>query len=227
MKTLVISLGGSLIIPEKIDFTFLKKFKSTLRKKYTKYKFVIVCGGGVIARKYISVLKKAGQSNYKLNQAGIRATRLNAQFMMQIFGDEANSTLPRNMKEVKANIPKNHVVFCGALRYQPDSTSDETAAKLAKYLNTSFINLTNVKGLFTDNPKTNKNAKFIPKISWKDFEKKALKLKHKPGQHFVLDQKAASLIRKHNIPTYIIGPNLTNLSKILNNKPFTGTIIQG
>lgn len=227
MKTIALSLGGSLIIPDKINFPFLKKFKSALRKYYKTHKFAVVCGGGSIARKYIEVLKKSHKSTKELDEAGIRATRMNALLMIQLFGKEANSILPRDMKEVKANLHKNHVVFSGALRYTPSSTSDETAANLAHYLSTQFINLTNVPGLFTSNPLTNKNAKLIPRISWKNFEKMAHKIKHEPGQHFVLDQKASTIIRRHKIPTYIIGPNLSNLSKILNNKPFKGTIIQG
>lgn len=224
-KPIVISLGGSLIIPEKINYKFLNNFKKTLEKHYSKYKFVIVCGGGVIARKYISTLKKEGRSAFELNQAGIRATRMNARFMMQFFGKEANDELPKDMKEVKSNLRKNNVVLCGALRYTKNSTSDSTSAALAHYLKTDFINMTNVKGLFTDNPKTDKKARFIQKISWKDFNKMAQKLKHKPGQHFVLDKNAAKLIKKHKITTCIIQDS-DNITKILKNKKFTGTLIQ-
>lgn len=226
-KTIVISLGGSLIMPEKMDFPFLEKFKKALRKHYKTCKFVIICGGGTIARKYMYVLEKGGRSKKELSLAGIRATRENARIMMQFIGKEANDSLPLNMQAIKNNLSKNAVVFCGALRFTKNSTSDTTAAKIAHFFNTSFINLTNVNGLYTADPKKNKNAKFIPKISWKDFESIALKIKHKPGQHFVLDQQAAVIIKKHKIPTYIIGKNLSNLEKILKNKSFQGTLIKG
>jgi len=224
-KVIVISLGGSLIIPEKINFKFLDNFKKTLRKHYKTYKFVVVCGGGTIARKYIAMLKEEGKSKSELSQAGIRATRMNAMFMMQFFGKEANDALPGDMKEVKANLNKNDVVFCGALRYAADSTSDGTSAKLAQFLKTDFINMTNVKGLYTANPLTNKNAKFIPYESWKNFEKRANKIKFHAGQHFVLDQNAAVMIRKHKIKTYILGEDLRNLDKVLKGRKFTGTLI--
>lgn len=159
--------------------------------------------------------------------AGIRATRMNALFIMQFFGKKANGSLPISMLEVKNKINKNNVVVCGALRYSPNSTSDGTAAHLANYLKTEFINMTNVSGLFTDDPKKNKNAKLIPKISWKEFESLASKIKHEPGQHFVLDQQAAAIIKKHKIKTYIIGPKLKNLCNIIKNKSFHGTLIYG
>ncbi|MAG77568.1 MAG: UMP kinase, partial [Colwelliaceae bacterium] len=98
---------------------------------------------------------------------------------------------------------------------------------LARYLKSDFINLTNVPGLYTSNPKKNKNAKLIPKISWTAFEKKANKLKFKAGQHFVLDQRAASIIRKHKIKTYIIGPDTNQISNLLKGKKFKGTSISG
>jgi len=227
MKIVVISLGGSLIVPEKIDFNFLDLFKKTLRRFYKDYKFVIVCGGGTIARKYINALNYEHKSEKELSIAGIRATRMNAMFMMQFFGKEANDTLPLNMEEVRSNLHKNKLVICGALRYAEKSTSDGTAAKLANFLGTEFINMTNITGLYTKNPLTHDDAKFIPHETWKRFEKRANKMKHKAGQHFVLDQSASTLIRKHKIKTYIIGKDLKNLENILKNKKFVGTTICG
>ena len=224
-KVIVLSLGGSVIIPDKINYSFLHKFEKTLRKHYKTHKFVIVCGGGSIARKYISALKAEGKSELEKSMAGIMATRENAVFMMEFFGKEANSSLPLNMEQVKNNIHKNSVVFCGALRFMPKSTSDETAARLANFLKTDFINITNVPGLYTSDPRKNKNAKLIKEISWNDFNKIASKIKYHAGEHFVLDQKAASLIKKHKIRTYIIGPNLKNLENILKNNKFLGTLI--
>ena len=226
-KTIVISLGGSLIVPEKVNPKWLENFKIVLEKNYRKYKFAVVCGGGFVAREYITILEHEHKNKKQQSLAGISATRMNAILMMQLFGKPANSELPLTMIEVKNMLEKNKIVFCGALRYAPSQTSDSTAARLAEYLKTDFINITNVPGLYSSNPLKNKKAKFIPKISWRDFEKKALLIKYKPGQHFVLDQKAAVLIKKHKIKTYILGQEMKNLDNLLNNKSFTGTIIQG
>lgn len=226
-KTIVISLGGSLIVPKEMDIRFLKRFKKVLQKNYKNYKFVVVCGGGTIARKYISALKSAGKSKKILSEAGIRATRENARFMINFFGKESNDTLPMNMEQVKANLSKNSVVFCGALRFTKNSTSDTTAAKLAKFIKTPLVNLTNVKGLFSSDPKKFKNAKFIPKISWEKFYKMAASIKYEAGQNFVLDQNASGIIKRYQIPCYIMGKDLSNLQKLLNNKSFTGTTIAG
>lgn len=226
-KVVVLSLGGSLIVPEKIDPSWLNKFKSTILRLSKRYKFVIVCGGGFVAREYITILKTEHKNVKQQSLAGIAITRMNARIMMQIFGDHANKSLPMNLEQVKENLEKKDIVFCGALRYAPNQTSDSTSAKIASYLKTKFINLTNVEGLYTDNPQKNKNAKFIREISWKDFEKRALSIKYRPGQHFVLDQKASTIIRKNKITTYIIGKDTKSLENLLKNKKFKGTTISG
>lgn len=226
-KVIVISLGGSLIIPDKINYDYIEKFKKTVRKFYGKYKLVVVCGGGAIARAYINALKEEGRSKNEMSLAGIRATRMNALFMMQFFGKEANNVLPRDMKEVQGMLSRHDIVFCGSLRYVPNITSDSVAADLAHFFKTSFVNLTDVKGLYTKNPKKFKDAKFIPEISWKDFENTAREIKYHSGQHFVLDQHASTLIRKNKTKTAIIGEDLKQLENFLSGKKFIGTIIEG
>ena len=226
MRIVVISLGGSLIIPDKIDFVFLDKFKKEIRKHYSECKIVVVCGGGSVARKYMDALKKEGRPESELAEAGIMSTRMNAKFLMEFFGQEANNVLPRDMNEVASNLHKNKIVICGALRYADNETSDGTAAKLSHFLSCNFVNMINVRGLYTADPRIDRNAKFIDNISWVDFEKMAKKIKFKPGQHFVLDQKAAEIIRKYRIKTYIIGKDVINMGKIIKGEKFVGTLIE-
>jgi len=223
----VISLGGSRIAPEhgKIDHKFINEFEKLVEKNPSK-RFVVVTGGGSTARKYISALKKLGKRTKAQSKAGIAITRMHASLLSKVFGKKANEDLPENMKRVKNLLRKNQIVFCGALRYKDKNTSDGTAADLAAYLKCSFINLTNVKGLYTSNPKENKKAKFIKKMSWKNFYKKASKIKYEAGQHFVLDQQAAKTILKSKVPTYITG-SLQDVKNIINGKAFRGSLIFG
>jgi len=226
-KVIVLSLGGSLIIPDNVNIQFIKKFKRIILKNIKKYKFIVVCGGGSIARKYISALRNS-KINEKLQSfSGISATRMNARFMNHFFEKDPGKGIPHTTKELKNYIKKQDIIFCGALEYKPKQTSDSTAAEIARKFKTIFINLTNVEGLHDKNPKKFKNAKFIPKISWKDFDKMANKTKFQPGQHFVLDQTASKTILKYKITTYIIGNHPKQLDNLLNNRKFKGTIIQG
>lgn len=224
---IVLSLGGSLIVPDKVDLKFLREFKKVISNNTKKYKFIVVCGGGSVARKYISALKDLGLNEEFQSFSGISATRMNARFMSYIFKINPWKGIPHTMKSLKKDVGKKEVVFCGALEYKPRQTSDSTAAQIAQSFKSDFINLTNVPGLYNKNPKKFKNAKFIPKITWKEFFKLANKSKFKPGQHFVLDQTAAKIIMEHKISTYIIGKNLKQLDNLLKNKKFKGTTIKG
>ena len=122
-KVIVISLGGSLIIPDKIDTKFLKEFKKIIKKNTGKNKFVIVCGGGGIARKYISALKAEGINETFQSFSGISATRMNARFMSYFFNQDSKKGIPTKMKDVKKYLKNQDIVFCGALEYHPEQTS--------------------------------------------------------------------------------------------------------
>ena len=113
-KVVVLSLGGSLIIPNEIDFKFLKEFKKTILKNTRKYKFVIVCGGGSIARKYISALKMLNINEKLQNFSGISATRMNARFMSYLFNINPEKGIPHKIRQLKKYVRKQDVVFCGA-----------------------------------------------------------------------------------------------------------------
>ena len=214
-----------MIVPDSINLKYLLGFKKIVDA--VDARFVIVCGGGSIARKYIYALRDAHGSAYLQSLAGIAVTRLNARFMTYLFGKEANEGIPMDMKHVASLLERNKIVFCGALRSASQETSDGTAAKLAHYLGADFINITDVQGLYDKNPKRFKDAAFIPEISWKNFLSRANKMKYYAGQHFVLDQSAAELIKKHRTKTYIAGPDVKNLERLLRGKKFMGTRIEG
>jgi len=226
MNTIVISLGGSLVVPDEIDYNFIKNFRKILVKLSKKTKFVIVVGGGKTARNYINAFAREGVSEKVKSLIGIAITRLNARFMETFFGKYSTQHLPTTLNEIKNMLRRDNLIFAGALRYVPNNTSDGTAAQLAAYLKTDFINLTNVNGLYTKNPKEHKDAKFIPRISFNEFYKRAMKIKYKAGQHFVLDQNAARIIKRHRIRTMILnGNNLKNFENCLEGKKFVGTVI--
>lgn len=227
-KVIVLSLGGSLIVPEGgVNVKYLKEFKNVILKNTKKYKFVVVCGGGSVARTYISALDKSGMSNDFQSYAGISATRMNARFMSYFFNKDQKFGIPHKMSELKKYLEKSDVVFCGALEYKPKQTSDSTAVEIAKHFKSDFINLTDVSGLYTKNPKKYKDAQFIDEITWKGIDDMIQKIKFKPGQHFVIDQTASKMILKNKIVSYILGEDMKQLDNLLNHRKFKGTRIDG
>ena len=224
-KIIVLSLGGSLIIPDEVNLEFLRKFRDVIRKNTRKYKFVIVCGGGSVARKYINALFKEGKSDYFQSMAGISVTRLNARFMTYFFGRDAPEGIPHDMKHVANLLLRHDIIFCGALRYAPNQTSDATACRIAAYLGADFINLTNVKGLYDKNPKL-KGAKFISQTTRKEFAKIVNDIPQKPGMHGPVDHTAMRIILEHNLKVFILGSDTRQLDNLLSGKKFIGTRIE-
>ena len=51
MKTIVISLGGSVLFSDDIDIDYFKNLSILLNKLASDYKFYLIIGGGKISRK--------------------------------------------------------------------------------------------------------------------------------------------------------------------------------
>ena len=223
-KTIVLSLGGSLIVPDNIDVNFLKYFKKTIEKFIKKdYNFLIYCGGGRLARKFQAAASQVTKlANEDLDWLGIHATRLNAQLVKAIFKNNAESVTFDN-PNAKISFDKNLVIAAGWL---PGWSTDYDAVLSAKKLSIKeVINMSNIDYLYTKDPRKNNKAKKIEKISWKDF-RKLINGKWKAGMNVPFDPVAAKEAQESGIKVSIIGKDLSNLENMLNGKKFSGTIIE-
>ncbi|MEK6845760.1 MAG: UMP kinase, partial [Nanoarchaeota archaeon] len=102
-KPIIISLGGSLVIPNGgMDIQFLSDFNTFIRAKITEgFRFFIVVGGGATARHYIDEAKKVvgNITDWDLDFLGIHATRLNAHLLRTIFQDIAHPRIIANYEK--------------------------------------------------------------------------------------------------------------------------------
>ena len=222
-KTIILSLGGSLIAPDKIDIDFLKKFKKIVEKFIKKnHRFVIVCGGGAIARKFQKAAsKKKNITNRDLDWLGIYATMINANFVKQIFGEMAESKIIQNpTKKISSN--KKIILASG---WKPGWSTDYDAVLLAKNLKTrTVINMSNIDYVYDRDPNKHKDAKKMKNISWQKY-RSMFGSKWKAGLSTPFDPIAAKEAEKSKIKVIVIGKNIRNLKNLLNNKKFNGTII--
>lgn len=225
-KTIVLSLGGSLIIPKTgFDVKFLKNFKKmilTLTKR--GYRFVLVCGGGSTCRQYQSAAKAVEKLSAKdLDLIGIQTTRFNAFFIKTIFGKLAHPELTKNPAE-KLNWKTKVLVGAG---WEPGWSSDFDAVELAKtYGAGTVINLSNIEYVYDSDPRVNPKAKKIMNISWKDFQK-IVGNKWTPGANLPFDPIASKLADKNKIKVIVMnGKNLAEVKKAIEGKKFRGTVIE-
>ena len=223
-KTIILSLGGSLIAPDKIDIDFLKQFKKTIEKYIKKnYRFVIVCGGGAIARKFQKAAsRKKNITNKDLDWLGIYATMINANFVKQVFGEMAESKIIQNPTK-KISSSKKIILASG---WKPGWSTDYDAVLLAKNLSSkTVINMSNIDYVYDKDPKKHKKAKKMKNICWKDYRQMIGK-KWTAGLNAPFDPIAAKEAEKSGIKVIVIGKNLRNLENLLNNKKFKGTVIE-
>ena len=95
----IISLGGSLIVPKTgIDAASLKRFRAFIAKRVAKGgRFVLICGGGSTARAYQKAARAVGPlSREDVDWIGIHSTRLNAHLLRTVFRKMAHSTVVKN-----------------------------------------------------------------------------------------------------------------------------------
>ena len=223
-KIIVLSLGGSLIFPETLDKKFLIDFKNIIKKYvHKKYKFVIICGGGRLARNFQQIAsKKKKLSNEELDWLGIYATRINANLLKSMFGNMASDAIVTNPTS-KINFRKNIITAAG---WKPGWSTDYDAVLIAKNLRVNeVINMSNVDYVYNKDPKKYKDAKKIEKIKWKHFSR-LISQKWKAGMNAPFDPVAAKEAQKSRIKVYIIGKNLKNLKNLLERKKFKGTTIE-
>jgi len=223
VKTIVLSLGGSLIAPDKIDVNFLKSFRKAIEKFVKKnHRFVIVCGGGSIARKFQKAAsRKKGITNRDLDWLGIYATMINANFVKQVFGEMAESNIIHNPTK-KINSNKKIILASG---WKPGWSTDYDAVLLAKNLKSkTVINMSNINYVYDKDPKKHKGAKKIKNICWKHY-RNLISKKWTAGLNAPFDPIAAKEAEKSKIKAIIIGKNLKNFENLLNNKKFNGTAI--
>lgn len=222
MKTIVLSLGGSVIYPSKPDYNFIKNFKELIQELTKNNKFAIYCGGGKLARNLQDKAKKEGnKTQEELDWIGIGATKKNAEMMQEAFKDIAEEKLIIDPTE--EIILKKQVVL--AAGWKPGWSTDYDAVLLAKNLEADIvINITNVDYVYNKNPKQHKDARSIKEIKWKEF-RKLVGDKWDPGLNMPFDPIASREAEKSKLKVIIIGRNLSNLKNCLENKKFKGTVI--
>nr|QQK87016.1 uridylate kinase [Treponema denticola] len=227
----VLSVGGSIVAPDKPDFDFLDKFSKTIRNwllQDSSRKIIMVIGGGAPARDYqnayrkVCDLRKAPAKNDEADWIGIMATRLNAQLVKAVFEDLCPNPVVYD--------PTTVDMFGGqilvAAGWKLGFSTDNDAVVLAeRFSGNLVVNLSNIAKVYTDDPKKNPEARPIDSISWEDFIK-IVGTEWVPGKNTPFDPIASQRAQKAGIKVICAaGKDIENLENIPNGKDFKGTVI--
>jgi len=223
MKSIVISLGGSVLLSEDINRVYFKKLESTIKKLSDEYKIFIVAGGGRTARTYIRLGRSIGLNEKTLDELGIQATKINAFFLSKLIGIE-NIKIPCTTDDA-IKMGEKLVIMGGTT---PGHSTDMVGAELAEKANaTKYIIATNVDGIYDSDPNHNPNAKKFDKISIKQLIDTYGTKWTDAGKNVVIDGPALKIISRAKIPTFVLnGKKLDELENAVFNKKFNGTIIE-
>ncbi|HEY9490962.1 MAG TPA: UMP kinase [Nitrososphaeraceae archaeon] len=222
-KRVVIKLSGSI---------FCHNAKKNTIKEYAEMLFhigndvqpIVITGGGKIARQYIELGRKFGLDEASLDMMGIDVSRLNAKLLIAALGGNSYSRVPTNLEEVEIAAESGKIVIAGGLH--PGQSTNATSALIAEKIKAStFLNATDVSGIYNSDPNTTKNAKLFKEIT----VKKCIEIlgagSSMAGTYDLIDIVALKVIERSNIHTRILLSDVSNIKNAIEGKHCIGTEI--
>jgi uridylate kinase len=218
---MVLSIGGSIINPGKIDRAFIRKLRSVLLSASKTHRLGVVFGGGQPCRFYQTAARDLGVHGHDaLDWIGIRTTQVNAEFMRFVLGPSASPVIA----SYHDPLPRHQIVVGAGEK--PGSSTDLDTVFLAEKLHAKTIfNLSNIDYVYEKDPAKFRNARILKDVTWREYVQR-FPLVRTPGMHAPFDPTAVKRARKNGMIVIVLnGMNITNLTAALAGKPFKGTVI--
>ena len=225
----VISLGGSIVVPNEVDADYLRDLRSVLVSVVENDdRLIVVVGGGAPARRYQTAYRTIRAAldlpveSDSQDWIGVMATRINAELVRHVLAPYVTDPVVTD--------PTAAFAFTGrilvAAGWKPGFSTDFDAVMLAERFGAdTVINLSNVAQVYTADPRTVPDATPLEHVSWDNF-RALVGESWKPGSNLPFDpvatRKAAGLGLRVIAAD---GKNLENLTAILTDQEFFGTEI--
>ena len=223
-ETIVIAMGGSLLIPESIDVDFIKSLKNMVRYFITDgYQIALVVGGGKTCRRYQAAAEEFQNTNDEdLDWIGVQTIRLNCELLYRIFSDlNVHSEVilkPKDLEGINESL-----VIVGA--WEPGCSSDTDAVEMAQVSGAQrIINFSNTSHVYNEDPRINPDAVRYDKLSWDEY-RNLIPKEWTPGMSAPFDPIASRKAQELGITVAILGASIENLKGYLNGEHFEGTVI--
>jgi uridylate kinase len=224
-KTLVLSVGGSLIVPNGgPSVEFIKELRRFVLREVKKgRRIAMVVGGGKTARHYIEAAKAVGKiAEEDLDWLGIHSTRLNGHLIRTVLRDIAHPIVVKDPTKAPKTW-KGKVLIAGG--WKPGWSTDYVACRLAQKLGVrQVLNFSNVDHVYDKDPNVYNDAEPLEQLSWSEY-RKMVGSEWKPGMSAPFDPIASKYCQKHKIEVAIAAWEKKNVSNVLAGKSFTGTVI--
>jgi uridylate kinase len=200
-KKIVIKLSGKVFGMD--NAKIIQKYADFLIKISKICQPVVVAGGGVIARHYISHARNFNADESTLDELGIEISRLNAKLLIYALKNKAYSHPPTNLQQVKHAVDDGLIVVAGGLH--PGQSTNGTAALIAEKIQAEqFLNATDVDGVYDMDPNKFKKAKKFKSIELKNLKNILVHEDSVAGGYDLMDIVALKIIERSKIKTRII-----------------------
>ena len=200
-KKIVIKLSGKVFGMD--NAKIIQKYADFLIKISKICQPVVVAGGGVIARHYISHARNFNADESTLDELGIEISRLNAKLLIYALKNKAYSHPPTNLQQVKHAVDDGLIVVAGGLH--PGQSTNGTAALIAEKIQAEqFLNATDVDGVYDMDPNKFKNAKKFKSIELKNLKNILVHEDSVAGGYDLMDIVALKIIERSKIKTRIL-----------------------
>lgn len=229
----VIKFGGSLLFTEdkKLDLKKIKEFYKIFENNPATNTIVIICGGGIIAREYITAVRSINKKNEALCDIfGIELSRINSKLIITSLKDLAYPQVPKSIEELSVALLFKKIIVMGGL--QPGQSTTSVAIEVAEYINAdNLVILTDVEGIYDKDPKKNGDARLLQKLSYKEIQDLILGSsgdnQAAAGEYRIFDAVSLQILKRSKIEVFVMsGIDLSQFSKFWNgDKNVIGTRI--
>ena len=206
---IVLKVGGSVLFPQGPDKENIRKLAAFVGK--TKEQCALVVGGGKFNAIYADAIRSLGATEAFNDLVGIHFSRINARIIANAVGGQ--------FLEELEDVPNVRLPVLGGM--VPGQSTDAVAAVVAELTRGRLILVKDVGGIYSDNPKRNPKAKFIPSMTFDELLSFAKGEEFAARAYGVVDLQAARIIVRSKIQTIVCGIDDLDLAK----KGKKGTII--
>jgi uridylate kinase len=205
----VIKLSGS-IFGQDANHDSIRKYAEMLNDISNSVQPIVIAGGGKIARYYINLARNLGSDEANLDILGIEVSRLNAKLLIIALGDQAYSKVPKNLEEIAVAIASRKIVIAGGLH--PGQSTNATSALIAETSKaSSFVNATDVDGIYDSDPNTNPDARLFKEITVNECMEILRVESAMAGTYNLMDIIALKVIERSKIPTRVVRSDIGSI----------------
>ncbi|TFG98404.1 UMP kinase [Candidatus Thorarchaeota archaeon] len=200
----VLKIGGSLLyndegklLVERVS-DYATAIKSLVKNGHS---LVVVVGGGIPARVFISAARELGANEAQCDWLGIKLARINAELLCAALGDIAYPNIVDSLDELEVAVKVGKVVLMGGLT--PGQSTNAVAAVATEITKSEMLfNATNVDGVYDHDPDEPGATRFET-IEITQLKEILSGGGSRAGEHRLFDSVAMRVVERSKISTVI------------------------